>query len=346
MAEGTGVQMKVGELARSTGLTVRTLHHYDGIGLLKPSGRSESGYRLYGEADVAKLQGIQALRHLGLPLADIAALFEGRGATPAMIIEQQLKALEQEIARATELRGRLALLGEKLSEGVEPGLQEWLDVLQSMATYGKYFSAQEIKGIFARWAGIKDDWKRLVAEVQGAMDRGAAASSPEAQSLARRWMTLMFAWMNHDFALLDRWDRMYRQEPYERLDKEAPPLAMIEFMRSAAGLRMELLQKHFTPEELARIRYVPEAEWQAVEAEVQRLLRLRRAAGTREAQAVLQRWQALTARLTDGDTALRDKLQAVVRAEPLLRDSAPISAGSRAFLLQAAQQKVLDPHAT
>jgi DNA-binding transcriptional MerR regulator len=336
--------MKVGELARSTGLTVRTLHHYDEIGLLTPSGRSEAGYRLYGEADVAKLHGIQALRHLGLPLADIAALFEGRGAAPGLIIEQQLNALEREIARANELRGRLALLREKLAEGVEPGLQEWLDVLQSMATYGKYFSAQEIKGIFARWNGIKDDWTRLVVEVQAAMDAGARPESPIAQSLARRWMTLMFAWMDHDFGLLDRWDRMYRQEPYERINKEAPPLAMIEFMRAAAGLRMALLQQHFSPEELARIRYVPENEWQAVEAQAQQLLQAGVPAHAREARAVLKRWQALTARLTDGDTALRDKLQALVRTEPLLRDSAPISAASRSYLLQAQQKKALDPH--
>ena len=62
------MQLKVGELARSTGLTVRTLHHYDEIGLLKPSDRSESGYRLYSQQDVARLHAIQAMRHLGLAL--------------------------------------------------------------------------------------------------------------------------------------------------------------------------------------------------------------------------------------------------------------------------------------
>ncbi|QJW83354.1 MerR family transcriptional regulator [Ramlibacter terrae] len=61
------MHLKVGELARSTGLTVRTLHHYDEIGLLKPSGRSESGYRLYAEADVARLHAIRALRHRACP---------------------------------------------------------------------------------------------------------------------------------------------------------------------------------------------------------------------------------------------------------------------------------------
>jgi DNA-binding transcriptional MerR regulator len=66
--------IRVGELARRAGLTVRALHHYDSLGLLKPSARADSGYRLYSAADVARLHQIQALRRFGMPLADIATL--------------------------------------------------------------------------------------------------------------------------------------------------------------------------------------------------------------------------------------------------------------------------------
>ena len=65
------MMLKVGELARRTGLTVRTLHHYDSIGLLSPSARSDSGYRLYQRDDIARLHQIQALRRFGMSLADI-----------------------------------------------------------------------------------------------------------------------------------------------------------------------------------------------------------------------------------------------------------------------------------
>jgi DNA-binding transcriptional MerR regulator len=57
--------LKVGELARRTGLTVRTLHHYDEIGLLNPSLHTEAGYRLYTAGDVARLQQVLSLRQLG-----------------------------------------------------------------------------------------------------------------------------------------------------------------------------------------------------------------------------------------------------------------------------------------
>ena len=69
---GQGQSWRVGELARATGLTVRTLHHYDDIGLLTASARSEGGHRLYDEVDVQRLYRIRLLRRLGLPLDQIA----------------------------------------------------------------------------------------------------------------------------------------------------------------------------------------------------------------------------------------------------------------------------------
>ncbi|MDQ3549743.1 MAG: MerR family transcriptional regulator, partial [Chloroflexota bacterium] len=66
--------MKVGELARRTGMTVRALHHYDEIGLLSPSERTASGHRLYSAAEVERLQQIASLRQIGFPLEEIREL--------------------------------------------------------------------------------------------------------------------------------------------------------------------------------------------------------------------------------------------------------------------------------
>ncbi|CAJ3623314.1 MerR family transcriptional regulator [Burkholderia pseudomallei] len=67
------MRLKIGELAKRCGLAVRTLHHYDAIGLLKPSARADNGYRLYDRNDIARLHPIQALRRFGLALADVGA---------------------------------------------------------------------------------------------------------------------------------------------------------------------------------------------------------------------------------------------------------------------------------
>ena len=61
--------LKVGALAKRAGLTVRALHHYDAIGLLSPSARSDAGYRLYNRADIARLHQVQALRRFGMALS-------------------------------------------------------------------------------------------------------------------------------------------------------------------------------------------------------------------------------------------------------------------------------------
>jgi len=72
-----GVELKVGELARTSGLSIRTLRFYDHIGLLTPSRRSPAGHRLYDDADVRRLYRICLLRDTGLPLAEIGrALYE------------------------------------------------------------------------------------------------------------------------------------------------------------------------------------------------------------------------------------------------------------------------------
>lgn len=71
-------RLKVGELAHLAGLTVRTLHHYEEVGLLEPAGRTGAGHRYYGPAELRRLHRIVALRQLGLTLDEIGRALEGR----------------------------------------------------------------------------------------------------------------------------------------------------------------------------------------------------------------------------------------------------------------------------
>lgn len=323
--------MKVGELARVTGLTVRTLHHYDTIGLLKPTGRSEAGYRLYDEADVARLHGIQALRQMGLTLAEIGVLHEGRGAEPQAIVEQQLRAIDAEISRARELRGRLELVRDTLAEGDTPGAQDWLQVLQDMATYGKYFGAKELKSIFADFEPLRDEWKLLFADVEVAMARGLPADATEVQSLARRWMSLMLGLMRGDYEKMERWGEMYEREP-GRIRTDAPSPELVAYIRPAIDLRWQVTQKHFSREELRRLRHVSESEWRAIETAVQALADRGVASAGAEGRPVLERWLGLLERLTGGDRALLAKLVRVLDSDPVLATGSALSRRTRAWL--------------
>src|SRR5690349_12301555 len=93
----------VGELAKRTGVSVRTLHHYEAVGLLSPDGRTEAGYRLYGDAAALRLQQIRSLRQLGLGLDQIADLLNRRGLSPLQVIEFHLDQLHRQIERQQHL---------------------------------------------------------------------------------------------------------------------------------------------------------------------------------------------------------------------------------------------------
>ena len=94
----------VGALAQASGITVRTLHHWDAIGLLVPAERAGNGYRRYGAADVARLYRILALRRLGLSLEEIAAALDREGPELEAAVRAHLARVEDQLSAVTALR--------------------------------------------------------------------------------------------------------------------------------------------------------------------------------------------------------------------------------------------------
>src|SRR5947209_6777498 len=140
--------MRVGELARETGLTVRTLHHYDEIGLLSPSRRSEAGYRLYGRDDVARLQQIRSLRQLGFPLDEIRSLLDGADLSPLKVIELHLQRLREGIALQQKLVERLEELAARLAADEQPrqaDLVRAIEVMSMTEQVHKYYTPEQLE---------------------------------------------------------------------------------------------------------------------------------------------------------------------------------------------------------
>src|SRR6516164_4066930 len=99
--------LKVGELARRTGLTIRTLHHYDEIGLLRPSLHTESGHRLYTVGDIARLQQVLSLRQLGFSLEEIQGCLSRADFSPLEVIRLHVARLREQIELQRALCERL-----------------------------------------------------------------------------------------------------------------------------------------------------------------------------------------------------------------------------------------------
>lgn len=140
-AEGT---WRVGDLARSTGLTVRALHHYDEIGLLRPSMRDRTGHRRYTADDVRRLHRILALRGFGMPLGEIAVVLAGGAGDPRELIRRQLAQVEQRIAVAQRLRRDLLGVLDALGGAAEPSAATLIDVIEGMTTMQRPLTPEQL----------------------------------------------------------------------------------------------------------------------------------------------------------------------------------------------------------
>ena len=310
--------LKVGELAKRTGLTVRALHHYDSIGLLRPSGRSESGYRLYSRDDVARLHGIQTLRRMGLPLGDVAKLLDGGAVTLPAILAQQIGTLDQEIVQAQALRERLSVMQLILAGGGQPEIADWLASLSMMNTFEQYFSAAELKLIFERWKRSQAEWPPLLQAIHDAMDRGVLPDSIELQPLARRWMDVSARWANGDIALLKRWRSMLLEQPNLPLPSTMDR-ALLAYIDQAIQLRMAVLAKYISADEWQRLDKTLDPDWRTLNERVQHLMAHGVPPHSEEARQLAREWHALLDRMVQHDGALRAKLLAAYENEPLIQ---------------------------
>ena len=188
--------LKIGELAKRAGLSVRTLHHYDAIGLLSPSVRSDSGSRLYGQPDLIRLHRIQALKHFGYSLSDIRTNLDDPGIKPQEIIERQISVLQAQARQAREISESLQHLAAHISSGSETVAADWLNLLEMMTLYRRHLTPEEMQSLRSPRDGavreIAGQWKRLTADLEHAMQRQMPKDSPDAQALAWRWMPGLF----------------------------------------------------------------------------------------------------------------------------------------------------------
>ncbi|HET7277274.1 MAG TPA: MerR family transcriptional regulator [Dermatophilaceae bacterium] len=149
----------VGQVSEELGVTVRTLHHYDQIGLLRPSGRSRAGYRLYTEADLERLQSIVVYRRLGFPLDEVAELLDADGADLERHLRRQREAVT---ARLDELSDLVTAIGRALEREVS-GVK--LTREEQRELFGDGFSEDYAREAQERW-GETEAWKQSRARTE------------------------------------------------------------------------------------------------------------------------------------------------------------------------------------
>ncbi|MCB9697014.1 MAG: MerR family transcriptional regulator [Alphaproteobacteria bacterium] len=189
----------VSEVAALTGVTVRTLHHYDEIGLVSPEERTEAGYRLYGDQDLARLHDALFWRSLGFPLEEVRALLDDpdRDALEAMAAHRErllaelgevgarLAALDAAIARASAGRPWTDDDLTALFDGFDPAVYE-AEVEERWGDTEAYAESRRRTSRYGRaeWEAVKREQEEVTVRLAELCAGGVAAEAPEARSAA------------------------------------------------------------------------------------------------------------------------------------------------------------------
>jgi DNA-binding transcriptional MerR regulator len=199
------------EFAERAGVTVRTLHHYDRLGLLSPSGRTEAGYRLYGDRDLVRLEQILALKFIGFPLREIRKLLQRDARDlPAALRRQRRMIVEKrrllDLAVEAIQRAETAAASGELADW--QAIQKIIEVIHMQNTMEwarKYYGEQALESLANRRVSAETieqgqrDWAILIEEVEAAL--GEDPAGPKAQALADRWRKLIESFTAGDRAI-------------------------------------------------------------------------------------------------------------------------------------------------
>ncbi|GIG57903.1 HTH-type transcriptional activator TipA [Longispora fulva] len=199
----------VGQVAKYADVTVRTLHHYDEIGLLSPSGRSSAGYRRYDDSDLERLQSLLFYRELGFPLEEIAAILGDPDADATAHLRRQRELLLSRIGRLQDMVAAVEFAMEARQVGITLTPEERFEV------FGNHDPAEHEVEAERRWGGTdafresarrtrsytKEDWLVIKGQAASinqrlalAMTSGIPADDPQATDLAEEHRQHITRW--------------------------------------------------------------------------------------------------------------------------------------------------------
>ena len=213
--------LRIGDLARRSGVSAKALRLYEARGLLKPSAHSAAGYRLYDAASLARLNQIVLLKRAGFRLAEIGRLLTRDPQAATQLLRARIAALERECAeRERVLRLLRGIAQRSVSPSTFP-LDELVETI-AMSTQLNVDWTERERDDFRRRAEQLGDagmteaqrlWPELIAQVRAALDAGTPADAPEVQDLARRWYALVQCFTGGDAEVARKLGDAWQAQP-------------------------------------------------------------------------------------------------------------------------------------
>ena len=207
-------------------MTVRALHHYDRLGLLRPARRTAAGYRLYADSDFARLQQIVTLKFIGLSLKQIKDVLRAGTGDLRAALRLQREILEE---KGRHLRRAVRAIEEAeraLEREGGPGPETFAKIIEVIEMQNntdwmmRYYSEGARRKIEERAAAMgpeaieqsQRDWAQLIAEVREAAREGVDPASERAQELAARWQSLIEAFTGGDAEVAEGLRKLYADQ--------------------------------------------------------------------------------------------------------------------------------------
>jgi DNA-binding transcriptional MerR regulator len=232
---------KVGELAQLAGVSVRTLHHYEDIGLLRPGARTDSGHRLYTPSDVERLARIVALAQLGLSLEEVRRCLDDPALSPTALVQRHLErarqVLEEQAALCQRLEGLLTHL-----QAARPDVESFFELMEVMNMIEKYYTKEQLDQLAARRGQIGEEgikaaeqaWADVFARVRAAMASGLDPRDPTVQAIVRDADALIAQFTGGDPGIAASLNRMYQEQPVQKIHPSFDP-AVFAYLARARG---------------------------------------------------------------------------------------------------------------
>ncbi|WP_017589455.1 MerR family transcriptional regulator [Nocardiopsis ganjiahuensis] len=240
--------MTVGAVASLVGVTVRTLHHWDEIGLAVPSGRTAAGYRLYTAPDIARIHRVLVYRELGVSLEETARLLDADADEAAESLLHQRDRLRERIRRLERMADSLDRMVEARQEGVLLSAEEQVEIFGENWQPSWAAGARERWGDTAQWAQFAEraaertaeDWQRIAESVEAlnadlseALRAGVEPGSERADVLAERHRASMGAYFDCTHSMQVIIGRMNVDDPAFRANYDSIEPGLAVWLRDA-----------------------------------------------------------------------------------------------------------------
>ena len=224
------------EFAKQGNVTVRTLHHYDRIGLLKPQRRTAKGFRFYGEAEFARLQQITTLKFVGFSLTQIKETLGNQTFNLSQTLKMQRRLIEDQRYRLNLILEAIGRAENECKQNKQTDLEsfqkiiEVMNMKQNFDWTKKYYSEEAQKAVEERknlWSPelqekVTQDWSNLVADIKAAMKDGTSPEDERAQALANRWQNLISQFSGGNAEIQKGLNKMYADEANWQTDWKKP----------------------------------------------------------------------------------------------------------------------------